>query len=278
MKNISAKSIAQAVEKLFLECCITPCPDVVQALHSALAEETSPQGKEILRQLVKNAQIAVEKLIPCCQDTGMAVVFLSIGQDVHIEGSLHEAVNQGVRDAYEKGYFRKSVLDPLTRANTGDNTPAIIHTEIVAGDKLTITAAPKGFGSENMSALKMLKPSDGLAGIKAFVLDAVRQAGGSPCPPVILGIGIGGTMEYAAYMAKKQLLRPLGEKNPDASLAALEEDFLRDINALKLGPMGMGGKTTCLGVHIAKYPTHIAGLPVAINFQCHASRHATEVL
>jgi len=278
MRTIKAGKISQAVEKLFLKCCISPAKDALLALQKALETEASPQGMETIRQLLKNAQIAEQEQMPCCQDTGMAVVFLEIGQDVHIEGNLHDAINLGVSNAYEKGYFRKSVLDPLTRINTKDNTPAIIHTELVPGDKLAITAAPKGFGSENMSAIKMLKPSEGIEGIKAFVIDTVLMAGGSPCPPVILGIGIGGTFEKAATMAKKQLLRPLGEKNIDKTLAALEEELKEKINALGLGPMGLGGKTYCLDVHIEKYPTHIAGLPVAINFQCHASRHASEVL
>jgi fumarate hydratase subunit alpha len=278
MKTILSQTIAQAVEKLFLQCCIAPAPDALCALQNAYAHEASPQGREALRQLLENAQIAQKENMPCCQDTGMAVVFLEIGQDVLIEGDLHDAVNTGVRNAYEKGYFRKSVLHPITRINTKDNTPAIIHTEIVSGDTIKITAAPKGFGSENMSAMKMLKPSDGIAGIQKFILDSVLAAGGSPCPPVILGIGIGGTFEMAAFMAKKQLLRPLEETNSDAQLASLEKELKYKINALGLGPMGLGGSCYCLGVHIAAFPTHIAGLPVAVNFQCHASRHATEVL
>jgi fumarate hydratase subunit alpha len=278
MKVITSQRIAGTIETLFLRCCIAPAPDAHAALQKALLAETSPRGKEVIRQLLKNAKIASEKEMPCCQDTGMAVVFLKIGQDVHIEGDLTEAVNAGVRSAYEKGYFRKSVLHPLTRVNTLDNTPAVIHTEVVPGDKLTVTVAPKGFGSENMSALKMLKPSEGIPGIKAFVLDAVRQAGGSPCPPVILGIGIGGTFEKAAFMAKKQLLRPLGQRNADESLDILEEEIGREVNALGMGPMGLGGQVYCLGVHIEIFPTHIAGLPVAVNFQCHASRHCREVL
>lgn len=278
MKVITSEQIAKTVENMFLSCCIVPSPDALSALKKAQDEETSPQGREILRQILENAVIAEEMDMPCCQDTGVAVVFLEIGQDVHIEGNLHEAVNAGIRSAYEKGFFRKSVLDPLTRVNTNDNTPAVIHTEVVPGDKLVINAAPKGFGSENMSALRMLKPSDGIAGIKAFVLEAVKNAGGSPCPPVILGIGIGGTFELAAYMAKKQLLRPLCERNSDGSLALLEDEIKNEVNSLGMGPMGMGGRTYCLGVHIEKFPTHIAGLPVAVNFQCHASRHIREVL
>lgn len=278
MKTIKADKISQVVEKLYLQCCIKPAKDALDALQKALEAETSPQGRETIRQLLLNAQIAEKEQMPCCQDTGMAVIFMDIGQDAHIDGNLSNAVNTGVKNAYEKGYFRKSVLDPLTRINTKDNTPAVIHTEIVPGDKLSITVAPKGFGSENMSALKMLKPSEGIEGIQKFVIDTVLSAGGSPCPPVILGIGIGGTFEKAATMAKKQLIRPLGEKNKDETLSALEEELKNKINALGLGPMGLGGNVYCLGVHIEKYPTHIAGLPVAVNFQCHASRHATEVL
>lgn len=204
----------------------------------------------------------------------MAVVFLRLGQDVHITGgSLYAAIDEGVRRGYSQGYLRKSVLDPLTRENTGDNSPAVIHTEIVDGDRLEITLAPKGFGSENMSKLAMLKPSDGIEGIKAFVLDTVIEAGANPCPPIIVGIGIGGTMDKAAYIAKRSLLRRLGEKNPDPQLAQLELELLGLVNSTGIGPQGLGGKTTALAVHIEAFPTHIAGLPVAINIQCHCARH-----
>ena len=212
MKTIKADEISQAVEKLFLKCCITPANDALLALEKAFETETSPQGKETIRQLLLNAKTAETEQMPCCQDTGMALVFLDVGQEVHITGDLHDAIQSGVKNAYEKGYFRKSVLDPLTRINTKDNTPAVIYTEIVPGDKLTITVAPKGFGSENMSALKMLKPSEEIGGILKFIIDTVLSAGGSPCPPVILGIGIGGTFEKAAIMAKKTAFAPVGGK------------------------------------------------------------------
>jgi fumarate hydratase subunit alpha len=204
----------------------------------------------------------------------MAVVFVDLGQDVHIEGSLNDAINEGVRQAYEQGYFRKSVLDPITRINTGDNTPAVIHYDIVQGDSIDITVAPKGFGSENMSRIAMLKPSEGIQGIQDFVIDCVKKAGGSPCPPVILGVGIGGTFERCALLAKKQLLREIGSVNRDETLADMKRTLKNSINELGIGAMGFGGNNYCLAVHIAKYPTHIAGLPVAVNFQCNASRHA----
>lgn len=274
MRTIQADDIAQAVRGLFLSACRMPGPDVLAAIDKAHGCETCPPAKEALRQLKLNAQIARDTQMPYCQDTGMAVVFLEVGQDVHISGALEDAVNKGVREAYEAGYLRKSVLDPLTRQNTRDNTPAVIHCELVPGDALKITAAPKGFGSENMSKLAMLKPSDGLAGVKRFVIDCVRAAGGSPCPPVVLGVGIGGTFEKCALMAKKQLLRDIGSVNPDQQLAKLEAAFKDEINALQIGAMGFGGSHYCFAVHIDKFPTHIAGLPVAVNFQCHAARHA----
>ncbi len=278
MRTIEASDITNTVRDLFLSACRMPGRDVLDAIDKAYEQETCPPAKEALRQLKLNAQIAKETQMPYCQDTGMAVVFLEIGQDVHVSGALDAAVNKGVCQAYEQGYLRKSVLDPITRKNTGDNTPAVIHCDIVPGDKLTITVAPKGFGSENMSKIAMLKPSDGLEGIKQFIIDSVKAAGGSPCPPVVLGIGIGGTFEKCALMAKKQLLRDIGSVNPDAFLAELEDSLKNEINALGIGAMGFGGSNYCLAVHIAKYPTHIAGLPVAVNFQCHASRHASATL
>jgi fumarate hydratase subunit alpha len=250
-----------------------PSLDALSAVKNAYKSEDCPPAKEALRQLIENARIAEGTGMPYCQDTGMAVVFVDLGQDVHIEGDINEAINEGVREAYEKGYFRKSVRDPFTGINTKDNTPAIIHYDIVPGDKIDITAAPKGFGSENMSRAAMLKPSDGIEGIKKFIIDCVKTAGGSPCPPVILGVGIGGNFESCALMAKKQLLREIGSENSDPILAELEESLKYQINALGIGAMGFGGKNYCLAVHIGKFPTHIAGLPVAVNFQCHASRH-----
>lgn len=278
MRTIEAADITNTVRDLFLSTCRMPGRDVLDAIEKAYTEETCPPAKEALRQLHLNAQIAQETNMPYCQDTGMSVVFLDVGQDVHIGGALEDAINEGVRQAYSEGYLRKSVLDPITRKNTGDNTPAIIHCDIVSGDKLTITVAPKGFGSENMSKIAMLKPSDGLEGIKHFIIDSVKSAGGSPCPPVVLGVGIGGTYEKCALMAKKQLLRSIGSVNTDPFLAELESSLKNEINALNIGAMGFGGSNYCFAVNIAKYPTHIAGLPVAVNFQCHASRHASATL
>jgi len=278
MRTIQSDIIAQAVSRLFLSACRMPGRDALDAIKSAWSEETCPPAREALRQLVENAQVAQETGMPYCQDTGMAVVFVDLGQDVHIEGSLPDAINAGVRQAYAQGYFRKSVKDPLTGKNTGDNTPAVIHYNVVPGDHLCISAAPKGFGSENMSRIAMLKPSDGINGIHQFILDSVRSAGGSPCPPVVLGVGIGGTFELCALMAKKQLLRSIGSINEDETLARMESALKDDINALGIGALGFGGPHYCLAVHIAKYPTHIAGLPVAVNFQCHAARHASITL
>lgn len=279
MKTIEASDITAAVRNAFLAACIAPGQDVDRALRRAHEAESSSCGREILRQLLENNNIAKEENTPSCQDTGMAVVYLDIGQNVHIEGGyVEDAVHEGVRQAYAEGYFRKSVLTALARVNTGDNTPAIIHTRIVPGDSLKITAMPKGFGSENMSAIRMLKPSDGRDGIINFILEAVKNAGGCPCPPVVLGIGIGGTFEVAAQIAKRQLLRPLGSVNPDNTLAKLETELKEKINALGLGPMGLGGDTYCLAVHIDQYPTHLAGMPVAVNFCCHALRHCEVVL
>lgn len=278
MRTIEAADITKTVYSLFLSACRMPGRDVLSAIDSAYAQETCAPAKEALRQLTLNAQIAKETGMPYCQDTGLAVVFIEIGQDVHINGALASAVNEGVSLAYSEGYLRKSVLDPITRKNTGDNTPAVIHYDIVPGDTLTITVAPKGFGSENMSRIAMLKPSDGLDGIISFLIESVKTAGGSPCPPVVLGVGIGGTFEKCALLAKKQLLRDIGSVNADPFLAKLEACLKNDINALGIGAMGFGGSNYCFAVHIAKYPTHIAGLPVAVNFQCHASRHAVATL
>ncbi len=278
MRIIEAADITKAVKALFLSACRMPGPDVLSAIGKAYERESCPPAKEGLRQLLLNAQIAEETLMPYCQDTGLAVVFLEIGENVHVSGSLKAAVNEGVRQAYEEGYLRKSVLDPITRENTRDNTPSVIHYDIVPGDALKITAAPKGFGSENMSKIAMLKPSDGLDGIKRFIIDSVKAADGSPCPPVVLGIGIGGTFEKCVLMAKKQLLRDIGSVNSDPFLAELEASLKDEINALGIGAMGFGGDNYCFAVHIEKYPTHIAGLPVAVNFQCHAARHASITL
>jgi fumarate hydratase subunit alpha len=279
MRTVSTSLITQTVEQLCIEACYKIGDDVKILLQKARDEEESPLGKWILQQFLDNMHISREEQLPLCQDTGMAVVFIELGREVHVTGgSLEDAVNEGVCRGYEKGYLRKSVLDPLTRKNTGDNTPAVIHLEMTEGDRIKITAAPKGFGSENMSRLAMLKPADGADGIKKFVLDTVVRAGANPCPPIIVGIGIGGTMEKAAYLAKKSLLREAGKPHPDKDIAALEQELLNKINETGIGPQGMGGRTTALAVHVETYPTHIAGLPVAVNIQCHAARHASAVI
>ncbi len=249
--------------------------DMEKCLNNAFETEQSTIGKNILGQLKKNLVVAGEEQIPICQDTGMAVVFLDIGQDVHLTGGdLTEAVNEGVRLGYQEGYLRKSVVgDPLTRENTGDNTPAILHTSIIPGNEVRITLAPKGFGSENMSAIKMLTPSYGVEGVKSFILDTVRSAGPNPCPPIVVGVGIGGTFERAAQLAKKATFRKIDTKNPDERYANLEDELLNEINKMGFGPAGLGGKTCALGVNIETSPTHIAGMPVAVNICCHAARH-----
>lgn len=254
--------------------------DVRSALASALLHEESPAGKDVLGQIIENADIARAEQAPMCQDTGLAVVFAEVGQDVHITGALlADAINAGVAKGYGEGYLRKSVVGhPLDRKNTGDNTPAVIHTEIVPGDKLRIIVAPKGAGSENMSAVRMLKPSDGADGVKSFVLDTVLAAGPNPCPPIIVGVGIGGTMEKAAFLSKKALLREVGEHSTDKVNAELETSLLEMINRTGIGPAGLGGRITALAVNVESFPCHIASLPVAVNIQCHAARHASSEL
>ena len=276
MKTVNAQDITNLVEKLCIEACCVITDDIYKGFKSILATEKSTLGKEIIGTLINNADIARNEKSPICQDTGMTVVFVQMGQNVHIEGGfLEDAINQGVRQGYEKGYLRKSVVkDPLNRENTKDNTPAIIHIELTRGEEFHITVAPKGFGSENKSGLKMLTPSEGVAGIKKFVLDVVSHAGASSCPPIIVGIGIGGTMERAAYMSKKALLRPVGTTNEREDLAQLEKELLDEVNGLGIGPAGFGGTNTALAVNIITYATHIAGLPVAVNIGCHATRHA----
>ena len=279
MREISASAICDAVVKLCIEANCRLPQDIRTQLEQLHAAESWPCAREILCQIEENYRLAEATVTPICQDTGMACVFLKIGQQVHITGDLGEAVNEGVRRGYREGYLRKSVVrDPLRRENTGDNTPAMVYTELVPGDKVEITVAPKGFGSENMSAVKMLRPSDGVEGVKAFVLDTVKAAGPNPCPPVVVGVGIGGTFDKAAYLAKTALLRPVDVPNPDPYYAQLEEALLEDINNLGIGPQGLGGRTTALAVNIEVLPTHIAGLPVAVNMSCHVTRHATEVL
>lgn len=254
--------------------------DVWDALVRAQKDEASPLGQNVLDTILANAQIAKEKQMPLCQDTGMVVVFAEVGQDVHIQGGLlSDAVDEGVRQAYQDGYFRKSVVgDPLERVNTKDNTPAVLHVSLVAGDELRLIVAPKGFGSENMSALKMLKPAEGIQGIKDFVVKAVSEAGGNPCPPIIIGVGIGGTMEKAALLAKRAVLRPVGSTHPKPHVAKLEEELLELVNKTGVGPQGFGGTQTALALFVDTYPTHIAGLPVAVNINCHVARHVEAVL
>lgn len=276
MRNIEAQKITDLVEKLCIEACCVLTNDIKNSFKSCLQTEKSPLGKEILGTLLKNAEIAREERSPICQDTGMTVVFVTMGQDIHITGGfIEDAINQGVRQGYEKGYLRKSVVrDPIDRVNTKDNTPAIIHYELVPGEEFHITVSPKGFGSENKSGLKMLTPSEGVEGIKKFVIETVSKAGANPCPPIIVGVGIGGTMERAAYLSKKALLRPVGTTHETSSLAALETELLTAINKLGIGPAGFGGTTTALAVNILTNATHIAGLPVSVNIGCHATRHA----
>jgi len=279
MRELLAQQITAAVKKLCIEAnCHLP-RDVKNCIESRRAAEPWPQAQEILDRIIENYEIADGENVPICQDTGMACVFLKVGQEVHIVGDVNEAIHEGVRQGYTEGFLRKSVVrDPLDRVNTGDNTPAMIYYELVPGDRVEITVAPKGFGSENMSQVKMLKPSDGIQGVKDFILKVVEDAGPNPCPPIVVGVGVGGTFDKAAYLAKKALLRPADEHNPEPFYAALEEEMLERINALGIGPQGFGGKTTALAVNIERCPTHIAGLPVAVNINCHVTRHQTEVL
>lgn len=280
MREIHIEKIEEVVEKLCIESNYNLSKDVFDALNKAKEEETWRLAGDILDKIIVNAEISKSESMPICQDTGMTCVFLEVGQDVHIVGgNLEDAINEGVRRGYDKGYLRKSVVkDPIDRINTKDNTPAIIHYEIVPGDKLKITVAPKGFGSENMSQIKMLKPSDGLKGVKDFIIKVVKDAGPNPCPPMIVGVGIGGTFEKAAYLSKKALIRPIDNKNENKFYAALEEELLLEFNRLGIGPQGFGGKTTAIGLNIEAYPTHIAGLPVAVNISCHATRHKEEII
>ncbi|MZP41602.1 fumarate hydratase [Heliobacterium gestii] len=277
LRTITFEQIASAVEGLCIKANTQIGADVKEALEKAHAAEASPLGKTIIGHIMENNAIAETEIVPICQDTGMAVVFVTIGQEVFVEGGLTDAINEGVRRGYEKGYLRKSVVkDPLIRVNTGDNTPAVIHYDIVPGDKLHIMVAPKGFGSENMSQLKMFKPADGVEAIKKFVIEAVEKAGPNPCPPIVVGVGIGGTMEKASFLAKKALLRHIGHHSEKEHIAALEKELLEKINNLGIGPQGLGGNTTALTVNVETYPTHIAGLPCAVNINCHVARH-TEI-
>ena len=279
MREIFAEEITKTVARLCEEAnCHLP-EDVKCSISRCRQQETWETAMDILDRITENYEIADRENCPICQDTGVACVFLKVGQDVHIVGDLTEAVNEGVRRGYREGYLRKSVVrDPLDRVNTGDNTPAMLYTELVSGDNIEITVAPKGFGSENMSAIKMLKPSDGVEGVVDFVVQTVKNAGPNPCPPIVVCVGIGGTFDKAAYLSKKALLRPLDSENESPYYAALEQQLLERINALGIGPQGVGGNTTALKVNIETFPTHIAGLPVAVNINCHVTRHQTEVL
>lgn len=277
MREIDSALISEVVARLCIDANYHLPPDMKKQIIYSSKEESWETASIILDQIIENFNIADENLQPICQDTGLACVFLSIGQDVHIKGNLEDAVNEGVRKGYSQGYLRKSVVsDPLKRVNTGDNTPAMIYYDICPGDKLKITVAPKGFGSENMSQIKMLKPSDGIEGVKDFVIKVVEDAGPNPCPPIVVGVGIGGTFDKAAYLAKKALMRPVDQRNSESFYADLENELLEKINALGIGPQGFGGRTTALAVNIEKFPTHIAGLPVAVNINCHVTRHMTE--
>lgn len=280
MKTINVTQITKTIKEMCIEANHFLTPDMYQALKTAADSEKSPLGKQILNQLQENLKIAGEDMIPICQDTGMAVIFMEIGQDIHFEGgNLEEAVNEGVRQGYIEGFLRKSVVkDPLIRENTNDNTPAIIHYEITPGETLKITVAPKGFGSENMSRVFMLKPADGIDGVKNAILTAVKDAGPNACPPMVVGVGIGGTFEKCALMAKKALTRPIEEHSNIPYIKEMEKELLDKINHTGIGPGGLGGTTTALAVNINTYPTHIAGLPVAVNICCHVNRHAVRTL
>lgn len=280
MRTIHTDEITRQIKEMCMQVNVQLSPDVKNALLNGKDREESVIGKQILGQLEENMQIAKENQIPICQDTGMTVVFLKIGQDVHIEGIyLEDAVNEGIRQGYEEGYLRKSVVgDPLIRENTRDNTPGVIHYEIIPGDKLEITVAPKGFGSENMSRVSMLKPADGVEGVKRVILDAVQAAGPNACPPMVIGVGIGGTFEKCALLAKKALTREIGSHSSIPTIKDLEEEMLEKINDLGIGPGGLGGRITAIGLNIETYATHIAGLPVAVNICCHVNRHITRIL
>lgn len=279
MREVGAEQITKVVKQLALEAAYQLGDDVREALREGLRQETSPAGQDVLNQLLENADIARDGEFPMCQDTGLAVIFVEVGQDVHIVGDdINEAIQEGVRQGYEEGYLRKSACHPFTRKNTGDNTPAIIHISIVPGEKIKLTLAGKGGGSENMSRVMMLKPSDGKDGIKDYVEQRVKEAGSNPCPPIVVGVGIGGTFEKAAMLAKEALLRPLDDSNPDPELAEMEYELLERINRIGIGPAGLGGRTTALAVKVEMMSCHIASLPVAVNINCHAHRHKEVVI
>jgi fumarate hydratase subunit alpha len=279
MREVDFNVVAETVARLCMEANYFLGDDVIDVFKRGLEKEESATGKDILNQLLKNAEIAKSEKIPICQDCGFAVVFLDMGEDVHVKGNIIRAINEGVRKGYTDGYLRKSILaDPIKGKNTGDNTPAIVHTTIVPGDKIKITVAPKGGGSENMSEVKMGKPADGIEGVKEFVLDRVIRSSANPCPPIIVGVGIGGNFEYSAFLAKKALLRNICERHPDPFYADVERELLEKINRTGIGPMGLGGRITALDVFIEVYPRHIASFPAAVNINCHAARHKTAVI
>ncbi len=279
MREIHVDEIRDNVAQICIDAAYNVSDDVLTAFDRALEIETAPAAKEIIELLKENARIARDEHIPVCQDTGIAIFFVEIGQDLRIKnGFIMDAVNEGVRKGYKEGYLRKSVVDPITRKNTGDNTPAIIYTELVPGDKLKISFMPKGAGSENMSVIRMLRPTEGVEGVKNFVLECVEKAGANPCPPVVIGVGIGGDFEKAALLAKKALLRPVGSPNAKLELASIEEMLLKAVNKTGIGPEGLGGKVTAMAVHVESFPCHIASLPVAVNINCHAARHKTIIL
>lgn len=278
MRIINAAEVTDVVARICIEANVKAPDDVLDAFNQAQKTETSPAGFEILDQLLENAELAGRTGLPLCQDTGLAVFFVEMGSDCRLSGDLNQAVNQGVRQGYEKGYLRKSVCHPLTRKNTGDNTPAIIHLDLVPGDRMRIRFMAKGGGSENMSRATMLTPAQGWEGIKEFVVNRVAEAGPNPCPPTIVGVGIGGTFDYAPILAKKALFRSLNQKNSNPEIAAMEDELLAALNKLGIGPMGMGGRTTALGVKIEMAPCHIASLPLAVNIQCHSARHKEVII
>jgi fumarate hydratase subunit alpha len=279
MKEIKVETIVSEVRRMCIEAATYIPEEVLECLKKAKGKETNSLGCSILSQIIENDEIAAKENIPMCQDTGIMVVFVDIGNDVHLDGDLYEAINEGVREGYTEGYLRKSVVkSPLNRVNTKDNTPAIVHVHYSTGDKLKITLCPKGAGSENMSKVRMLVPADGIPGIKKFVLDTIKEAGGRPCPPLVVGVGIGGNLETCAILAKQALIRPIDDESTDEDARKLEKELLYEINQLDVGPMGLGGKTTALAVKVNLYPCHIASLPVAINIQCHAARHKEVIL
>jgi len=281
LREINVSKVKEIVKKLCIEANYYIGKDVIDRIEYFLEREESPTGKEILQLLLDNYRAAAEEKMPICQDTGVAVVFLELGQEVHfVGGSLYDAINEGVKEGYIEGYLRKSMVDDpvIERKNTGDNTPALIYTDIVPGDKVKITVAPKGGGSENMSEVRMMKAADGIEGVKRFVVDRVARSGGNPCPPIVVGVGIGGSFEHSALLAKKALLRPLDDRHPDEKWAEVEDELLEEVNKLGIGPQGLGGRTTALAVKILTKPCHIASMPVAVNINCHAHRHKSETI